>query len=79
MVKLVQANRVKRGEVSFLVEMLAKGERLPEKYKDHELKGSMVGIRECHIRGDVLLLYEANNKYLLLDILDIGTHSQLFG
>lgn len=29
----------------------------PHKYKDHALKGNLKGIRDCHIRPDLILLY----------------------
>lgn len=38
--------------------LLAKGDSLPEKYKDHALKGEYKGLRECHIMPDWLLIYE---------------------
>lgn len=34
---------------------LSRGEKLPEKNKDHELTGDWVGHRECHIQPDWLL------------------------
>src|SRR5271170_5602946 len=42
--------------------------RLPEKMKDHVLRGNLRGIRECHLDHDVLLLYTHENDlvYLLL-------------
>ena len=32
-----------------VVALLAKGETLPEKNRDHDLSGDWVGHRECHI------------------------------
>lgn len=37
-----------------VVKILADGETLPEKYKDHFLLGNWVGYRECHITPDWL-------------------------
>ncbi|TCK70013.1 type II toxin-antitoxin system YafQ family toxin [Lonepinella koalarum] len=31
---------------------------LPEKYQDHALKGEWNGFRECHIKPDLLLIYD---------------------
>jgi len=42
---------------SNVVELLAKGEKLPAKYKDHALVGDSSGLRDCHIEPDWLLLY----------------------
>ena len=35
-----------------VIELLAKGEPLPETYKDHPLISNWVGYRECHIQND---------------------------
>ena len=62
-----------------VVDMLAKGEKLPEKNKDHKLQGKFTNSRECHITPDWLLIYEIENDELLLYLTDTGTHSDLFG
>lgn len=49
---------------------------LPDSYKDHQLKGPMAHFRECHIKPDVLLIYEVEDKKITLT--RIGSHSQLF-
>lgn len=46
-------------------------------YRDHKLKGSMEGIRECHIYPNILLMYEVLEKESILSLLDIGSHSKL--
>lgn len=59
--------------------IIARGATLPQKYKDHALIGNFFGYRECHIRGDLLLLYQRDTEERTLDLVDIGSHSQLFG
>ena len=49
---------------------------LDQKYKDHQLKGSLKDFRECHIRADLLLIYRVRDD--ILELIDIGTHSELF-
>lgn len=49
---------------------------LPEKYRDHELKGNWQGFRECHIKPDLLLIYEQGERYIQL--VRLGSHSELF-
>jgi len=49
---------------------------LPEKYKDHQLKGNLNDYRECHLTPNVLLLYRIQDNVLVL--VRIGTHSNLF-
>jgi mRNA interferase YafQ len=41
-----------------VMEMLIDGVLLPAKYKDHALQGRWCGVRDCHIEGDWILLYE---------------------
>ena len=62
-----------------IIRMLANGEQLPEKYKDHALTGNWVGHRECHIQPDWLLIYRIENDLLVLTLTRTGTHSDLFG
>ena len=61
-----------------IIDILAKGETLPEKYKDHPLVSNWVGYRECHIQGDWLLIYKYKDNELILSLTATGTHSDLF-
>ncbi|MCC8059381.1 MAG: type II toxin-antitoxin system YafQ family toxin [Clostridiales bacterium] len=62
-----------------IIRILARGEELPEKNKDHELTGDWVGHRECHILPDWLLIYCIDDDVLVLTLARTGTHSDLFG
>ena len=61
-----------------VVRMLADGETLPAKYRDHTLTGNYSGFRECHITPDWLLIYEVRESELILVLSRTGTHSDLF-
>ena len=61
-----------------VIRLLASGEALPEKNKDHALSGDYSGCRECHILPDWLLIYEIANEELILYLTRTGTHSDLF-
>lgn len=61
-----------------VVEILASGEQLPERYRDHALTGNFLGCRECHIRPDWLLIYQIEDKELILYLTRTGSHSDLF-
>ncbi len=61
-----------------VVDILAKGEALPEQYHDHALHGNFEGCRECHILPDWLLIYEKSEDTLYLYLTRTGTHSDLF-
>lgn len=74
---------IKRGRkielLEKIVELLAMGEALPEKNRDHELSGDWAGHRECHIQPDWLLVYRIEDDVLVLTLARTGTHSDLFG
>ena len=88
--EIVQTGRFKRDlklarkrgyDLSLLgvvVDMLAAGNELPEKYRDHSLSGNFAGCRECHITSDWLLIYEIADEELILYLTRTGTHSDLF-
>ncbi len=61
-----------------VVSMLARGESLPARYKDHALTGDLTGLRDCHIENDWILLYYIEANVLVLTLSDTGTHSDLF-
>lgn len=60
-----------------VVAMLASGQRLPEKYRDHALKGNLSSFRECHIQPDWLLIYMIEDDILTLTLVDTGSHADL--
>jgi mRNA interferase YafQ len=60
------------------VRILAKGEALPLKYRDHPLQGRFAEFRECHIKGDWLLVYRMEEGRLMLFLHSTGTHADLF-
>jgi mRNA interferase YafQ len=73
---------MKRGRdeklVQKVIKMLANGETLPAEYKTHKLKGKYKNCFECHIQPDWLLVWQQNEKELILILIDTGTHSDLF-
>ena len=61
-----------------VVDKLASGKTLEEKYRDHFLTGDYAGFRECHITPDWLLIYRIKNEQLQLLLVRTGTYSDLF-
>ena len=61
-----------------VIEKLANGEALDDKYRDHDLTGNYKGCRECHVEPDWLLIYEIDNGVLVLMLYRVGSHSELF-
>ena len=60
------------------IDILQKGEQLPDRYRDHALVGNWIGHRECHILPDLLLIYRIIDDILILELVDTGTHSDMF-
>ena len=65
-------------DIALVIDMLAQGETLDAQYRDHKLQGDYAGYRECHIRADLLLVYQVRGRSLVLVLTGIGTHSYLF-
>lgn len=61
-----------------VIDILANGGTLDEKYRDHDLSGNYKGPRECHIEPDWLLIYEIREDVLVLMLYRLGTHAELF-
>ena len=77
--KIVKQNAKVKQEVMTVIDMLVQKKALPAKYHDHPLKGSRRGERDCHIFSDIVLIYQYHDEFLILKLLEIGSHAQLFG
>ncbi len=76
--KLKRSGKFNEIELNKAIDILCKGEKLGPIYQDHALHGEYDGYRECHINGDVLLIYRIKEQKLVLVLFDIGTHAELF-
>lgn len=76
--KYLRSGRIEREDIENIVEILAMGEKLELRHKDHELKGKLNGIRECHVESDLLLLYQMDEENKTLFLINMGSHSELF-
>jgi mRNA interferase YafQ len=74
--KLACSGRHDERELQDVIDMLAAGVRLPEKYLDHALAGECEDFRECHIRFDRLLLYRLEPGRLVL--VRFASHEELY-
>ncbi|MEC9358082.1 MAG: type II toxin-antitoxin system YafQ family toxin [Pseudomonadota bacterium] len=59
-----------------LLLLLLEGALLPERYRDHPLRGKWASYRDCHIEPDWLLIYRIEEDELQLA--RTGTHADLF-
>lgn len=46
--------------------------------KNHALKGSLSGKRAISVTGDVRIIFEEHDNYVVIVMLDIGTHNQVY-
>lgn len=73
---------IKRGlpieELDHVIRLLASEKKLEPKFKDHELSGNWKGFRECHIQPNWLLIYQDQNRNLVLILVRTGSHSDLY-
>lgn len=76
--KLHKGKRYDIQVIHEVIEKLQRKELLPKKYKDHRLKGRLRDYRECHVYPDYLLIYRYHDDVLILELVNLGSHSQLF-
>ncbi|MBZ7983886.1 MULTISPECIES: type II toxin-antitoxin system YafQ family toxin [unclassified Campylobacter] len=79
--KQLKKLELKNDELEVLLEVistLANHKSLDEKYKNHKLSGKYSKYYECHIKPDILLVYNYENGKLILYLYAIGSHSELF-
>lgn len=57
--------------------LLANERPLPPANRDHALKGNHKGCRDCHLKPDVVMIYRKTKT--AIELVRIGSHSQLFG
>ena len=74
--KKAQLNPTNTAKLFAYIALLLDGVELPSQAKDHALSGEYWDTREFHISGDLLVIYRIEGD--TLQLLRIGTHSQLF-
>jgi mRNA interferase YafQ len=55
---------------------LANDETLAARYRDHPLSGEWAGFRDCHVKPDLLLIYQKPDNETLR-LVRLGSHSEL--
>ncbi len=69
-------NPTNNSKLFLYISLLIQESELPTEARDHALSGNYADTREFHISGDLLVIYRIDND--ILQLLRIGTHSQLF-
>ena len=65
-----------------VLSMLVRGMVLPAQYNDHPLQGEFRHMRDCHVEGDWILLYELGKDedgYETITFHATDNHENLFG
>lgn len=75
--KYARSGKYDFSKIENILQALSCGDELDSKYRNHALKANWEGFNECHIQGDLLLVYRIEKDELQLA--DLGTHSELFG
>ena len=67
-------------KLKYVIDRLANGLELEEKYKNHILNDSKYykNCGECHVEPDWLLVYKYMYDELILVLVATGSHSELF-
>ena len=76
--KRFRNNPKKIGKLFSVLELLKNEQPLPEENRPHMLTGNYAGHMECHIEGDFLLIW-FNPESDEIDLVRLGSHSELFG
>ncbi len=57
--------------------LLANDQTIPTAYRDHALSGEYIRHRECHLKPNLLLIYNKPDN-TTLRMVRLGSHSELF-
>lgn len=59
-----------------VLKLLVTDQPLPERYRDHALTGNWREFRDCHIKPDLVLIYQKPDDERLI-LARLGSHSEL--
>jgi mRNA interferase YafQ len=71
-------NRDALTKLQVIIDLLAEDKELPANLHDHQLVGDLVGMRELHVKPDLLLVYRKIED-VSIELLRLGSHSEIFG
>ncbi len=76
--KRYQHNKFVLDELGKVLDALVSGKKLSLENLSHRLTGEFKDCFECHIKPDVLLIYKIEKSEIIVLLLRIGSHSELF-
>jgi mRNA interferase YafQ len=59
-----------------VINLLAAGTPLPERFQDHPMRSTGGRQRNCHVRPDLVMIYSRQDPRYL-DLVRLGSHSEL--
>ena len=68
-----------REKLEGIIDRIILGLPLEVSLKNHKLQGRYKHLYECHIQPDILLIHGKDEKLGLIILINIGSHSNLFG
>ena len=71
-------NNDDKEKLKIVLTILVNNESLEERYRNHPLFGKYNGSMECHIKPDLLLICKIDTAINELQLIRVGSHSQLF-
>lgn len=76
--KRIRNNPNKVEKLNHILKLLANEEPIPQENYPHMLSGNYKGYMECHIESDFLLVwFDPDTEQI--DLVRLGSHSELFG
>ena len=76
--KKVKLNQTNAEKLFNYVSLLLHEKELPPEAKNHPLIGNWKDTMKFHISGDLIVIYRKDKKLKEIQLIRIGTHSQLF-
>jgi mRNA interferase YafQ len=67
-----------KADLETVLDYLRNDSPLPENFFDHPLKGDWQDFRDCHIKPDLVLIYQKIGDSIL-SLTRLGSHAKLFG
>jgi mRNA interferase YafQ len=77
--RLVRSGRFNMSKLEEILGELKSNRPLPYVCQNHKLHGIGGNVWECHIEPDLLLVYKKLEGILVLYLLRVGSHNDLFG
>ena len=74
--RVSRSGRYKLEDVLDVITKLANDEPLEERHRDHALIGDWKNFRDCHIKPDLVLIYQKPDDRVL-QLVRLGSHSEL--